>query len=320
MVRKTFLLLTLGTVLAAQTLLAQEEGDGKSARFETLVRVTDFELTRSGMATVRKPGVTGEIEVLPFKAYPYGSLFTLQEGAQMRIKFSDLTYVDVRGPAKFAVNASDEWRKAVLEVTYGDYNITADERLQAGQFTTRTPVGTFSAMAGRSKLHVGEVGATLADNFSFRILSGTARYEGTNFSMPELSQANTFLSADVANMHASEITGRVGEVKMDLPLSGDGKVSSFSLTPGATVKITRSKAPGSDNWTVSVLTLYANGEAKNYFAYVENRGDGFYTGELIDEVFVEPEAEEDGEEGAEGGAAAAAEDDDFSSFDDGDLL
>lgn len=318
MVRKPMMLIALSVLLGAQWVCAQEAQEAKPVRFEALVKVGEIHGAAGSALTALKPGADAPVEVIPYKAYPYGTVFTLAPEARVRLSFTGFTYANVRGPAVFVPRINEDWTAATLEVRTGDYNIAVDDRSLPGQFQTITPLGTFESMNGRFKLHLGEItgNALNEDCFSFRVLNGTARYQGRHFLATELTQANAFTSADTANGQATQLTGRVGEVKLDLP-SGADKTTPFALQPGSLVKITRAKARASENWTVSVLTLYNNGKAKNYFAYVENRGEGFRTGELFDEVFPDENSEDsEGGEGQEDDTDA----DDLDNFDDGELL
>lgn len=296
MVRKIVGMMMLGMALCASVVYAQDEAEtAKKVRFDALVKVMELQ----GSLQVTLPGATEAIPAISYKAYPYGTVFTATDKTRFRVIFSDLSYIVVQGPVTFIPRASDLWQKVSVDVQRGDFNIAVDQRAQPEQFEIVTPLGSFSSLCGMSKLHVGDIakGTVTKEDFSFRVLSGEATFDGLHYTMSGMTQANAFVSADVDGLYFSDVTGRSGEVKMDLP-SGDGKNTPFSLTPGATVKITRAKAPASDNWVVSVLTLYANGEAKNYFCYVENRGEGFSTGELIAEVLPEEEdlEAEDGED------------------------
>lgn len=296
MVRKIVKLMMLGMVVCASVLYAQDEtGEAKKVQFDALVKVLELQ----GNLLAKLPNAQEAIPAKSYKAYPYGTVFTATEKTRFRLIFSDLTYMVVQGPLIFTPRASEKWQKVSVEVQRGDFNVAVDMRTQPEQFEIVTPLGTFTSLNGMSKLHVGDIvkGEVTEEDFSFRVLSGDASFKGLHYSMSGMTQANAFVSADVEGFYASDVTGRSGEVKMDIP-SGDGKAMNFSLTPGSTVKITRAKAKGSNNWVVSVLTLYANGEAKNYFCYVENRGEGFYTGELIAEVL--PEEEDLALEGEEG--------------------
>ena len=320
MVRKPMMLLALGLVLGAPVVYAQE-AEAKPVRFEALVKVGELAVAGEGAGVmVLKPGAEAAVPVVPYKAYPYGTVFTVTEGTKVRVNFEPFTYVAVRGPAKFCPKSNDDWSAVTVAVDYGECNVAVDDRVLPGQFQVVTPLGTFASLVGRSRLRMDQVapGAELSEeNFSFRLLSGTASFQGKHFSAPELTQTNAFIGAEASDA-LTEVTGRVGEVKLDLP-SGAGKTTTFPLQPGSTVKITRAKARASDNWTVSVLTLYNNGKAKNYFAYVENRGEGFRTGELFEEVFAEEEeGEELGEAGADDAAGTASYD--FGDCHDGDLL
>lgn len=308
MVRKFVRLMMLGAALCASVVYAQDEADTpKMVRFDALVKVIDLQ----GSLQVKLPNAAEPVAAMPYKAYPYGTEFTATDKTRFRLIFSDLTYVVIQGPVTFTPTASDRWQKVSLQVQRGDFNISVDQDAQPGQFEIVTPLGTFASLRGMAKLHVGDIakGTVTKEDFSFRTLSGEAVFNGLHYTMTGLTQANAFVSADVDGFAFSDVTGRSGEVKMDLPSGGD-KNTPFSLTPGSTVKITRAKAPGSDNWVVSVLTLYANDEAKNYFCYVEGRGEGYYTGELIAEVLPEEVEPVEGEEGEEG---SAEEDDLFAS-------
>lgn len=306
MIRNAMLTVAFGAcVLSAATLRAQEaEGEAKPLRFDAMVRVLNLE-AKDGSAGLRVTLPSGQtVQAVSYKAYPYGSTFVADKGTQFRVCFSPLTYAVVKGPARFVPSAADAWQKVQVKVELGDFNTRVDDRALPGQFEIATPLGTFTDMNGMAKLHVGADIAlntpVKADDFSFRTLSGSAAFKGLHYTMSGMTQANAFSSADAMGFSTSELTGRLGEVKMELP-AGNGAMTPFSLTPGSQVKITRAKPQGSDNWVVSVLTLYANGQAQNYFCYVENRGEGYSTGELLAEVLPENAEGEEGEEGeAEG--------------------
>ncbi len=321
MKRMMSLLVVLGVAMGVY---AQDEEAAKPERFDALVRVMNLS-SPTGMTVARAEGEA--TPVVAFKAYPYGSTFTLDADVTCRVYFSDMTYVAVRGPAIFTPETTDKWQKVNVKVVRGDYNFSLHSRVLPDQFTVTTPVGAFGSMQGRSKLHVGDIaaGVITSDDFSFRVLSGSAVFKGLHYSMSGMTEANAFVSSNAEDESSTIITGRVAEVKMDLPTSGDGKNVPFSLTPGVTVKVVRAKAPGSNNWTVSVLTLHANGEAQNYFCYVENRGEGYYTGELVAEI-LPPEEEGETEEGEEAQeddyseAESIEESEEMSDFDDYDLM
>lgn len=343
MIRNAMFTVAFGAcALGAAALFAQEstEAEAQPLRFEPMVRVLNLErdadAAPGATLRVKAPGGTAR-EAVAYKAYPYGSTFEADEGVRFRVGFSNLTYAVVRGPARFTPKAADEWRKVTLEAQLGDYNLRVDDRSLPGQFEIATPLGTFTDMAGMARLHLGKdlaANETVGEeDFSFRTLSGNAVFKGLHYTMSGMTQANAFASADTQGFVTSELTGRLGEVKMELPMGGNNAPTPFSLTPGAQVKITRAKPKGSDNWVVSVLTLYANGQAQNYFCYVEGRGEGFATGELLAEV-LPPEPEEgdllDGEGdlgGDLGGGDDAFDDaslgdlpDEMTDFDDGALL
>ncbi len=327
MVQKMMLSMVLGVALSASTVYAQEDGEAaEPMSFSPLVRIMDIPATEAkGCVTALLPNATETVTVEDYKAYPYGTTFTVAPMVTLRAVFAETVFLTVRGPAVFTPQIKDNWTKVNVEVRKGDYNFTTGKRVLEDQFTITTPLGSFDKVQGLVRLHVGDIaqGTVAKDDFSFRLIEGTANFKGLNYSMAPLSKADAFHSADASDMQQSQIFGDVGEVDMNIPMSGDGKNLPFSLTPGATVKITRAKAPGSDNWTVAVLTLYANGKAQNYFCYVENRGEGYYTGELIAEIFPEEEEGEDGEndDGEDSYDMNAADDvpDEMSDFGDLDL-
>ncbi|MEG2725468.1 MAG: hypothetical protein RR982_06440 [Kiritimatiellia bacterium] len=311
------LLLSVGRASAQDA--APAPAEVKLVRFSPAVEVKDLE---SGTLTVLKPGEKKAIFALPYKAYPYGSKFESSADARFKIYFSDSTYAVIKGVANFSAKQENEYRKIVLDIARGDVNLSVEQRAQADQFSILTPLGIFSSLRGMSKLHVGAIGKGVVgeNDFSFRTLSGSAIFNGLHFAMQGMVQANAFSANNGVGMQSSAVVGKIGEVKMELP-SGAGKTANFDLTPGATVKITRAKAKGSNNWVVSVLTLYANGQAKNYFCYVENRGEGFATGDIIGDMLPEEAPESTEEKPAEtSGATPAADDAQMDDFDDGDTL
>ena len=314
MARNGMLSIALGVMLGATAVYAQDDLEMKMVRFEPSVQVLALE---QGGLTVEKPGKAAEAAVC-YKAYPYGSTFTVADGVKCRLRFSDLSFAVVTGPAVVKPMAADMFRKVILDVTRGDFNLSVDQRAQAGQFTVLTPMGSFTSIQGTAKLYVGGdvAGGTIDDgDFSFRTLSGTAVFGGLHYKMANMTQANAFLSGDAQKMtidgkvfRDTRLEGVSGGVTTAIPMGGD-KAIDFALTPGAVVKITRAKNPGSDNWVVSVLTLYADGKAKNYFCYVENRSEEYATGDLLGEVLPEDEESDDEESDAEDEDAEMSGDD-----------
>lgn len=314
MARNGMLSIALGVMLGATAVYAQDDLEMQKVRFEPSVQVLALE--QRGV-TVQKPGKAAEAAVC-YKAYPYGSTFTVAEGVKCRLRFSDLSFAVVTGPAVLKPMSAELFQKVILDVQRGDLDLSVDQRAQAGQFTVLTPMGSFTSIQGTAKLYVGEIeGGTIEEgDFSFRTLSGTAVFGGLHYKMANMTQANAFFSGDVQKITTdgkvfrdTRLEGVSGGVTTALPTGGD-KAIDFALTPGAVVKITRAKNPGSDNWVVSVLTLYADGKAKNYFCYVENRGEEYATGDLLGELLPEDEEEEGGEaEGADGEDAEMSGDD-----------
>jgi hypothetical protein len=303
MVRNMMLATVFGALLSATAVYAQEETEGKMVRFEPAVQVRALE--KGGM-TVLKPSETKPIAALPYKAYPYGSTFTLDAGATCRLYFSGLSYMTLTGPAKVTPIASDAYQKVVLDVQRGEMKMSIDERSMSGQFTVKTPMGSFTSLKGTSKLYVGDIadGEVGADDFSYAVESGVAVFEGLHYGMNEMTQANAFRASESATKTASGkefrdtvLVGASGEVKTALPMGGENK-GTVSIAPGTTLRVTRARHPSSKNWVVSVLTLYPNGRAQNYFCYVDGRGDEYATGDLLDEMM--PQEEEELEEGEEG--------------------
>ncbi len=325
MIRKMMLPMVLGVMFCAGVVYGQDaEAEAEALVFNPLVRVMDLPAGCEASVKALLPGASTPVTVVDYKAYPYGTTFSVGPKVTLRTVFEDTVFLTVRGPAVFTPKAEKGWKKVSVEVQKGDYNVATGKRVVADQFTITTPLGSFESVQGLVRLHVGDIakGTVAKEDFSFRLIEGTAIFKGLHYAMSSLSKADAFHSADVEGMTQSQIFGDVGEVDMDLPMSGDGKNLPFALTPGATVKITREKAPGSDNWTVAVLTLYANGKAQNYFCYVENRGEGYYTGDLIAEIFPEEEeGEEDDEDDEDGYDSDDVEDipDEMSDFGDLDL-
>ena len=332
MARNATWMMALGVMLGAVAVYAQEELELPKVRFEPSVQVLELE---QGGLTVVKPDGTVEPGRC-YKAYPYKTAFTVEPGVKLRLRFSDLTYAEVTGPAKVTPMAAEMFQKVTLDVQQGAIDFSVDTRAEAGQFTVLTPMGSFASLQGTSQLYVGaiESGKVGENDFAFRTLSGSAVFCGLHNKMGGMTQANAFVSDDTCKQIAvkglgstriqsrdTRLEGVSGEVKTALPMgeiAGEPQQLDFALTPGAVVKITRAKHPASDHWVVSVLTLYANGKAQNYFCYVEGRGEGYATGDLIGEVLPE-DAEEDGED-ADGEGEAGASDDASEDYGDDELL
>lgn len=306
MARSGMLSMFFSVLLGATVVYAQDEAATQAVRFEPSVQILNLQ---NGTMLVKK--ANKELELArSYKAYPYGSSFELSDGGTCQLRFGEMTTVDLTGPAQIKVLQAEMFRRVILEVKTGEMKISVDTNAQPGQFTVLTPMGNFTSLSGLSKLFVGDIeGGTIEDgDFDFRVNSGTATFNGAHFDMGAITQANAFISGetksstiDFKEYHDTRLEGTSGGVDTALKAGAD-RVMNFSLTPGSVIKITRAKNPGSDNWVVSVLTLLGDGKAKNYFCYVENRGEEYATGELIDELLLDEESEEeDGEESDESG-------------------
>lgn len=292
--------LAVGTVYAQDAVPAV-----KPVRFAPLVRVMDLE---SGTVTV-KPESGEPFAAVTYKAYPFGSTFDVSAGTVCKFYFTDASYISVRGPARFRADQSDEWRKVTLTADYGDINIYVERSVEGDQFAVATPLGTFGRIVGLCRLHLEPVaadGRIAPGGLVFRAQSGTAVYSVPGVTTQPMANG----SAMAVEGTPSDLTlvGVSSEVKADIQ-AGAGNVTPFSLTPGARIRVKREKPAGSDNHAISVLTLYANGQAQNYFCFVENRsGDVFVTGEILEQMLAsaDPEAEE--AEDKEDAQAASEED------------
>ena len=148
MARNGMLSIALGVMLGATAVYAQDDLEMQMVRFEPSVQVLALE---QGGLTVEKPGKAAEAAVC-YKAYPYGSTFTVAEGVKCRLRFSDLSFAVVTGPAVVKPMAADMFRKVILDVTRGDFNLSVDQRAQAGQFTVLTPMWISTSMPSFSRV------------------------------------------------------------------------------------------------------------------------------------------------------------------------
>jgi hypothetical protein len=303
MVRNMMFATMLGVMLGATAVYAQD-AEEKLVRFEPSVQVIGLE---NGGLKVLKPGKTVAEDGISYKAYPYGTVFEVADGVKCRIRFSDLTNAVVRGPAKVTPLSKDLFHKVVLKVDQGDVNLSVDQRAAPEQFTIDTPMGMFTSIQGLVRLHIGDIadGEIDENDFSFRAMSGKAVFVGKHYSMANMTTANAFTSGDTTVsasngkiFHDTRLTGVSAEVMTSLKAGGENNVD-FGLAPGSTIKITRAKDSQTGNWVVSVLTLYADGKAKNYFCYVDGRSSEYATGDLLNEVLPEDEEEGEGEEAEE---------------------
>ncbi len=296
------------------TLPAVEEA--RVARFDPMVRVMDYE-AQTGRISVAVPDMA-PVQAESYKAYPYGSTFDVAPGVRCKLFFRGTTYVAVRGPAKITALQENDWSRVTLDVAYGDMNIFVDRQVQDKQFSIKTPLGSLEDVHGLCKLRMEKPtdGLFKGKDFNFLAQAGSARFVAQSVTTQPLANSSGFY-VEGGKPESMTMVGAAGEVKLDFP-AGNGATTTFSLTPGASAKITRAQPMGSKNWVVSVLTLHANGQAKDYFCYVENRdGKHFATGQILEQMLAS-EDDKESEETEDKTAAAPEEtyDDEMSDFGD----
>lgn len=296
--RKSRVLPLLATAaLAAGTVFAQDVAPVvKPVRFAPMVRVMDLE---SGTVLVMSEGKE-PTEAVTYRAYPYGSTFDVAAGIVCKFYFTDASYISVRGPARFRAEQADEWRQVILTVDYGDINIYVERSVEGNQFVVKTPLGTFERIVGLCRLHLEAVsadGSIAPGGLVFRAQSGSAVCTAPGVTTQPMANGSAFSIEGSPNDFC--LVGVSSEVKADIQAGGD-TVTPFSLTPGARIRVKREKPAGSDNHAISVLTLYANGQAQNYFCFVENRtGDLYVTGDILEKMLASANPEEDEKENEE---------------------
>ncbi len=309
--------------VATSALHAQDEmiavQEPRPVRFDPLVRVMDYNKS-TGMVSVYPAGATTPEQAQTFKGYPYGTVMEVGEGVRCKFFFKDTTYMVVRGPARFTPKQTNDWNNVNLAVDYGEINLFVERQVEPNQFTITTPLGTFEDVRGLCKLRIAKLSEIhphyVNDDFYFLAQVGSARFVGHNIATQPLANSTAFY-IEGGTEAATTLVGAAGEVKLDLP-AGNGNTTPFSLTPGARAKITREKPAGSKNWVVSVLTLYANGQAQDYFCYVENReGNAFATGQILSQMLA-PEESDEAKDAEKDSAAAPEEsyDEEMSDFGD----
>lgn len=268
------------------------------------------------------PGATEAEPLQPYKAYPYGTSYEVREGVRFRINLSALTFAIARGPAKFTVLSDDVNQYVTVIMDQGDFNFSVDRNAVAGQFQVETPIGRFVAMSGMSKLHIGNPDAlTEEDPFTFRAIDGQASFlldyeksakdaepiysckvdldreeafvavRDPNVTSTDIIENSPFLQSP--NVVSTVLTGKLGDVTLTIPISGNGKTTSMGISPGISVRVVSAVPRGSDNKAIFVLPLTPSTE--NYYGYVERRGEGFYGDRTVWEEGWKP-AEEEGED------------------------
>lgn len=268
------------------------------------------------------PGATVAEPLQPYKAYPYGTSYEVREGVRFRINLSTLTFAIARGPAKFTVVSDEGNQYVTIIMDQGDFNFSVDRNAVAGQFQVETPIGRFVALSGMSKLHIGNPDAlTEEDPFTFRAIDGQASFlldyeknakdtEPIYSCKVDLDREEAFVavrdpkvtSTDIIenspflqspNVVSTVLTGKLGDVTLTIPISGNGKTTELGISPGISVRVVSAVPRGSENKAIFVLPLTPSTE--NYYGYVERRGEGFYGDRTVWEEGWKP-AEEEGED------------------------
>lgn len=301
------IVLAMGCIGVLGVVQAQE----KVYRYEPLVRITNCE---GGTCEVKAPGATAFKAVTNGKAYPYDSAFRLRGGAQCRIYFANAAFLNVTGDADFSVKTYDEgYTKVGLCATLGEYAMSIHENLPANTFLFETPNGTFTSLLGRSEIslkqgtHANDL--TKSYDLAFRQNSGSGVFQGLHYKIPEIKISNAFTCEESQDHLATFVIGTLGEMVVQLP-NGTGNDTEFPLSVGAEVKIRRVRANAGRRWVVSVFTALNSGTAKNFFVYADGNPD-IKTGELIDEILPQDDAEADEESTEETESEESVEDEEL---------
>ncbi|MDO4527498.1 MAG: hypothetical protein Q4C03_01780 [bacterium] len=291
------------------------------ARFNPVLNIRNIkkECPEASITVTTPKGVA--TEAITHKAYPHGSTIVATEGVTFRLLFAPSSYVVVKGPAKIVLDVTENNRKAIIDVAYGDVNIRVAQTVKKEQVFLKTPVGTFESLVGIFNLRIDAEDGVDGGNVTFRTATGYARFAGSSYGALALLDNNAFN----VNMKAAQgqrmadttnevVTGRVGVFNLAVKDHAGSADKEVQLLPAAGLRISREKPAGSENWVVTVMGLHSDGSIRSYFSYVENREDPLYW--IPEQIVAEEDAsaeDEDGEEDeTEQDNEEEAEEDEFS--------
>ena len=242
--------------------------------FEPLVRVMNVR----GLCEVKNPDVGSFQPVLNNKAYPLGSSFRTGPDGSVMLVFSGQESVQVLESTEVVV-ASPEKKPAgrIMHLVTGKVKTTLRDNLPEGSFGVETPHATCKNVAGRGEFTLA-ADAT-AETLQIKIVTGSARIEGSQYQIPALRAANTVEIQTAADRSLSRLTSVSGDFAIILE-NGTETPVNFGMSPKAVVKVWRENAPVGGRAIISTLVVSPTGMARHRFAYAEGRPN-LATGELI---------------------------------------
>ncbi len=339
--------------------MAVEVQETRRSRFSPVITVKDIEEVRTVDPRTVQTAVSEEVivdtinvrhcepptivmpdggiyPIVANKAYPYGTEINVPKKTRCRVELSrtPAAYIIVNAEesdATFTVRTKESFSALEIDVTKGNYAIYVSNGFTKDQVVLKTPIGAFDELVGHFFLNIetidiqdkGDKLVSMGNNSYFTANTGTARYVGLHHSVPAVPVTTSFKAASTSSKREEELLGTNGTMDLALPVNGAGETTTFQLSEGATVFFTREKPFGCENWVVSFLTRYGNGQAKDFYCYVEGRAEpAFAVGNQIKPPkAVVAEATEEGEAAeGEGAEEEVAEEKDEMAFDDFDDL
>ncbi|MDD4018284.1 MAG: FecR domain-containing protein [Kiritimatiellae bacterium] len=253
--------------------------------FEPLVRVMNIQ----GACEVKDPDGGKFVPALNNKFYPLGTVLRTGLGSSAVIIFSAQESVQMLEKSEVTVVCSKKNPEGrIVRLGLGKIKTVLRDNLPEGAFGIETPNATCQNVAGRGEYLLTTESAI--ETFQAATITGSARIEGAQYSIPALRAANTINIQTAPDRSLSRLTSVSGDFPIILE-NGTETPVSFGMSPKAVVKIWRENAPVGGRPIISTLVVSPTGIARHRFVYAEGRPD-LTTGELIVPVEADKKEEE----------------------------
>ncbi len=242
--------------------------------FEPLVRVINIQ----GVCEVKDPDGGKFVPAQNNKFYPLGTVLKTGLGSSAVMIFSAQESVQVLEKSEITVvcpKKNPEGR--IVRLAMGKIKTTLRDNLPEGAFGVETPNASCQNVAGRGEYLLMTDAAV--ETFQAATITGSARIEGPQYSIPALRAANTINIQTAPDRSLSRLTSVSGDFPIILE-NGTETPVNFGMSPKAVVKIWRENAPVGGRPIISTLVVSPTGIARHRFVYAEGRPD-LTTGELI---------------------------------------
>jgi len=251
----------------------------KETQFANLVRIVNIH----GICEVSNPDKSGFEQMKYGKAYPMGTTFRTGADGNCIMIFSTEDSAVMETDTEVVVTACMEnvqlqrVKSLTVKLARGRFKTTLRDNLADGKFTINTPNAEITNMSGRGEYILTTEGGN--DLFKGHSVTGKARIEGPNYTIPALQAANKVNILTTPDRTFTSLTSISGDFAIELP-DGEAEPVTFSMSPKAIVKLWREIAPIGGRTIVSALIVSPKGIARHRFVYAQGR-ESLTTGELV---------------------------------------